>query len=93
MPLPWRPGGPWDDPGTVGSTRKDTWRSRLGFLLIFDGLRDRILRAFWVLWTKRSVFVYACLQVSFSVGFGGLNMSGLGINFHDFCCLGDWLEI
>ena len=31
VPVLWRPGGPWDDPGTLRSTRKDTLRSRLGF--------------------------------------------------------------
>ena len=42
----WHPGGPWDDPGTVGRTPKDTLGSRLGFLLIFGGFRVLILRAF-----------------------------------------------
>jgi hypothetical protein len=31
VPLLWRSGGPWDDPWTLRSTRKDTVRSRLGF--------------------------------------------------------------
>ena len=45
-PLLWRPGGPWDDLGTLGSITKDTLRSMLGFPVIFDGLRESILRAF-----------------------------------------------
>ena len=31
VPLLWHLGGPWDDPWTLGSTGKDTVRSRLGF--------------------------------------------------------------
>ena len=66
VPPLWCPGGPWDDLGTPGSTKKDTLRSRLVFLLIFDGFRESILKAFWEPWTKKGVFVFACLQfVSF----------------------------
>ena len=60
--LLWRPGGPWDDLGTMGSTTKDTLRSRLGFLRIFAKFRDPILRASWV---PYRVFVHACFQASF----------------------------
>ena len=35
VPLLWRPGGPWDDPGTLEGTRKDPVRSRLGFYRFF----------------------------------------------------------
>ena len=52
--------GPWGDPGTLGGTGKDTWRSRLGFLLIFDGFRNPFLELFWLPWTKKGVFVHAC---------------------------------
>ena len=31
MPPLLRAGGPWDDPGTLGSARKDTLRPRFGF--------------------------------------------------------------
>ena len=31
VPPLWRPGGPWDDPGTLEGTRKGHVRSRLGF--------------------------------------------------------------
>ena len=65
----WPPGGSWDDPGTLGSTRQDTWMSGLEFFLIFNGFRDPISKAFWVPWTKKGVFVHARLQVSFSVDF------------------------
>ena len=60
MPLLWRPGGPWDDPGailgrswddpgTVGGTRNDPVRSRLGFYRFFVDLGvhfDRVLVIF-----------------------------------------------
>ncbi len=36
VPPLWHPGGPWDDPGAPGSTRKETLGSRLGFLSILD---------------------------------------------------------
>ena len=47
VPLLWRPGGPWDDPGTIlgrswddpgtlGGTRKGPVRSRLVFYQFFD---------------------------------------------------------
>ena len=38
----WRPGGPRDDLGTLGTMTKDTSRSRLGFLMIFGRFRDPI---------------------------------------------------
>ena len=62
----WRPGGPWDDPGTLGSRRKDALRSRLWFFWISLGFRDPILRVVWVPLDKKSVFVHACVQVAFS---------------------------
>ena len=31
MPPLWHPGGPWDDPGAPGGSRKETLGSRLGF--------------------------------------------------------------
>ena len=48
VPLLWRPGGPWDDTGTVlgrsfgtlECTRKDPVRSRLGFCPFFDDFGD-----------------------------------------------------
>ena len=69
MPPLWRPGGAWDDPATLGSARMDTLRSRLGFLAIFDGSSDVILKAFWVPWIKEVVFCHACFQVPFSDNF------------------------
>ena len=38
VPLLWRLGGPWDDPGTLKSTMKDPVRSRLGFYRFFVDL-------------------------------------------------------
>ena len=70
----WRPGGPWGDLGTLESITKHTLRSRLGFLWIFGRFRDPILKAFWVPWSNKGVFVLACFQVSFSDVFLGLDM-------------------
>ena len=41
-----RPGGPWDDLGTLGSTAKDTLRSMPGFSIVFRRFRERILIVF-----------------------------------------------
>ena len=40
VPLLWRPGGPWDDPGTLEGTRKDPVGSRLGFYRFFVDFGD-----------------------------------------------------
>ena len=123
---------PWDDLGALGSTTKDTLRSRLGFSSIFDGFRDPILKASRVPWIKKSVFLHAgflfflflkvlgsesgCLELENQVfcmgGIAKINfrrswisydLQGLflmicrvhflRVNFHDFCCPEDWLEI
>ena len=55
----------WGDLGTLGSTLKDDWRSRLRFVLSFAGFRDPILKVVWLPWTKKGVFVHGCLHVSF----------------------------
>ena len=49
VPPLWRPGGPWDDLGTFGSTTKDTLRSRLSFLLILSKLRDVFSRLLFLM--------------------------------------------
>ena len=41
VPLLWRPGGPWDDPGTLEGTRKDPVRSRLGFYRFCNDLDQK----------------------------------------------------
>ena len=70
----WRPGGPLGALGTMGSTRKDTLRSRLRFLLIFGRVRDLILKAFWVPWTNKCVCVVMLVSRFFFEWFSGLNL-------------------
>ena len=51
-------GRSWDDPGTVGGTRKDPVRSRLGFYRFFVRFRGSILTEFWVfLEKKKDLFI------------------------------------
>ena len=61
MPPLQRPGGPWNDPGTLASRGKDVLRSRLGFLVIFGGFRDSILKVFWVPWIQKCVCQHGSL--------------------------------
>ena len=65
----WRPGGPWDDLGTLESTTKETLRSMLRVSSFFGGFKDLISRAFYVPWTEKGVFVHACLQIVVSGDF------------------------
>ena len=68
---PW---GTSSDAGGLGSTRKETLGSRLGFLSILEGFRGRHLDVFGQLWHNNSVFL-ACVFVShIFLRFWGLNM-------------------
>ena len=80
VPLLWRPGGPWDDPGailgrswddpgTLEGTRKGPVRFRLGFYRFFGDFGDPFWELFLVLLDKRSSFFHIYFQVRFSVGF------------------------
>ena len=40
VPRLWRPGGPWDDPGTLEGARKDPVRSKFGFCRFFINFGD-----------------------------------------------------
>ena len=77
----WHPGGPGADPGAPGSRRKDTLGSRLGFLSILGGFRDR----FWEPWTNMSVFVMLVSRSHFVVILGsksgrlGLQKQAFGV--------------
>ena len=51
----WLPGGPWGDPGTSGSTKKDTLRSRLGFMLFFGDLGTPFWQLFGYIGPKKCV--------------------------------------
>ena len=52
----WHLGGPSSGPGALGGTRRETLGPRLEFVLILNGLRDRISRASGKLWSNISVF-------------------------------------
>ena len=58
VPLLYRPGGPWDDPGTFGSTRKDIVRSRLGFYRFLADSGDPFKEIFgYILIGKHDFFI------------------------------------
>ena len=69
VPLLWRPGGPWDDPGTIPGrswddpgtlegTRKDPVRSRLGFYRFLVDLGDSFREICGYIWTENMIFSY-----------------------------------
>ena len=68
------PGGPSDDPWPPGSTRKDTLRSRLGFVLIFGGIRDPMLKTFLGSLDKKRCILSCLLPARFSDDFLGVNL-------------------
>ena len=81
MPLLWRPGGPWDDPGailgrswddpgTLGGTRKDLARSRLVFYRFFGDLGDPFWKVFGDFWTKEEDFFISISRSFFLLIFG-----------------------
>ena len=81
MPLLWRPGGPWDDPGTIlgrswddpgtlEGTRKDPVRSRLGFCRFFDDFGDPFGELFEHFWTKKIFFFISVSRLLFLLVFG-----------------------
>ena len=70
--------GPWDDPGALGVTGKNTLGSRLGLLLMFGGFRELVLKVCWVPLTKTGVFFHVCVRVYFSNDSVGLNLDVWG---------------
>ena len=49
-------GRSWDDPGTLGITRQDTVRSRLGFYYLFVDLGDPFREILGYIWTEKHDF-------------------------------------
>ena len=49
-------GRSWDDPGTLGTTRQDTVRSRLGFYRFSVDLGDPLREIFGYIWTEKHDF-------------------------------------
>ena len=63
-------GRSWDDPGTLGSTRKDTVRSRLGFYCFFADLGYPFTEIFRCIWTEKQNFFTSISRVLFLMIFG-----------------------
>ena len=57
-------GRSWDDPGTLGSTRKDTARSRLGFYRFLVDLGDHLERLGYI-WTEKHDFFESIFRLLF----------------------------
>ena len=72
VPLLWRPGGPWDDPGTIlGHWRtqgRTLWGPGLDFT-DFCWFRGPFLRVCWVLVDQKRRFFHIYFQVAFSDDF------------------------
>ena len=73
LPLLYRPGGPWDDPGTIlgrpwdiGGHKEGPCELQAWILLIFCWFRGPILKAFWVLLEQKRIFLHIYFQVAFS---------------------------
>ena len=94
MPPLWRPGGPWDGPGTLGGTRKDTLRSRPKLSLIFGGLGTPFLELLGFIFLMFFVSESGCLGLeNQAFGLRGIaknnfrrswNLMILESIFHDF---------
>ena len=65
VPLLSRPGGPWDDPGTLGNTKKNTVRSRLDFINFFVDLGDPFIKIFGYIWTEKHDFFISISRLLF----------------------------
>ena len=63
-------GRSWDDPGPLGSTRKDTLRSRLGFYRFLVDLGDPFREIFGYIWTEKHVFFIFISRLLFLMIFG-----------------------
>ena len=61
-------GGPWDDPGTLGSTRKDTVRSRLGLYRFLVDLGNPFREFFGYIWIgKHDFFIFISRLLSLMI--------------------------
>ena len=58
-------GRSWDDPGTVGGTRNDPVRSRLGFYRFFVDLGDPFWQSFGYFWSKKEDLFIAISRLLF----------------------------
>ena len=72
VPPLWRLGGPWDDPGTLGGTRKDTLRSRLRFYWFSKNLGAPVWKFFGYLGPNNVHFVMLVPRFLFLMIFGSV---------------------
>ena len=63
-------GRSWDDPGTLGTTRQDTVRSRLGFYSFLVDLGDPFREIFGYIWTEKHDFFTFISRLLFLMIFG-----------------------
>jgi hypothetical protein len=63
-------GRSWDDPGTLGSTRKDTVRSRLGFYRFLVDLGNAFKQIFEYIWTEKHDLFESNSRLFFLMIFG-----------------------
>ena len=63
-------GRSWDDPGTLGSTRKDTLRPRLGFYRFLVDLGDPFREIFGYIWTEKHDLFESIFRLLFLMIFG-----------------------
>ena len=69
VPPLWRPGRPWNDPGTRG-TKKDTLIFRLGFLLILRHFGTTFWKLVGYLRRKKIYLFMLVYMLSFLINFG-----------------------
>ena len=78
-------GRSWDDPGTLGSTRKDVVRSRLGFYrFLIDDLVEPFRKNFGYNWSEKHIFFASISRLSFLM-FLGLESGCLGLEKTGIC--------
>ena len=89
VPLLWRPGGPWDDPGTILGHWRAQGRTLRGpgsdFIDFFNDLGDPFGELFGYFWTKKEDFFISISRLFFLIIFGseigwlGLQKQAFGI--------------
>ena len=71
----WRSlGRSWDDPGTLGGTKKGLVRSRLRFYRFLVDFGDPFWELFWYFWTEKKQFFSYLFPGCFFCWFLGLNL-------------------
>ena len=74
----------WDDPGTLGTTRQDTVRSRLGFNRFLVDLGDPSKEIFGFTWIEKHNF-FTCISRLLFLMISGSESGCLGSENQAFC--------